>query len=279
MYRKDIKRGAVVFLLLLIIALIFSTRISAFGISTPYIKDDTLLVNPGKTYEYSITLQNNGDQGYYVDIDYSSTEDVASLESTEQYVPAGTYNTTIHFKLAIPETAQIGKTYALEYSAKPRIEENGTVSMGVEIKRGITILVTDGTTNAANAAISTEKTAAAPINDIKKSINIKNIKKYTLLIITLIILIFIIKMLWRLSKKMSSKISGTHQTKYTISEAISLEEVKKLLQNINDETFEVSEIKNLFKDKLSELTTNDISHRMQDMSRKEIIRAIDKIKR
>jgi hypothetical protein len=272
------KRGAVVFLLLLIAALIFSARIDAFGISTPYIKDDTLLVNPGKTYDYSITLQNNGDQGYYVDIAYSSTEDVASLDNTEQYVLAGTYNTTIHFKLSIPETAQIGKTYALEYSAKPRIEENGTVSMGVEIKRGITILVTDGTTNAANTVISTEETAA-PINDIKKGINIEIIKKYALLIIILIILIFIIKMLWHLSKRMSSKIGKTRQTKYTISEAISLEEVKKLLQNIDDEAFEVSEIKNLFKDKLSELTTNDISHRMQDMSRKEIIRAIDKIKR
>ena len=60
---------------------------------------------------------------------------------------------------------------------------------------------------------------------------------------------------------------------------INLDEVKKLLQNINDEAFEVSEIKNLFKDKLSELTTSDITHKMLNMSRKELIRAIDKIKK
>jgi hypothetical protein len=279
MYRKSVKRGAVVFLLLIIIVTILAisaSNISAFGLSTPYIKDETLNVNAGKTYEYGITLQNSDSEGYYVDIAYASTEDVASLESTEYYVQSETYNTTFYFTIKIPVDAPVGKTYALEYAAKPRVNESGGVAMGVEIKRGITILVIDGTTNAVKE--TTEKEITLVQEDNTKSNSLKNISKYILLVIILAIVILIARRLWRLSKGLSSKIGEVRQAKYTISEAISLAEVKKLLQNISDEEFEVSEIKNIFKDKLSELTTNDIAHKMFEMSRKEVIRAIDKIK-
>jgi len=284
------KRGVLVFLLLAIISIISSIDIHAFGVSTPYIKDETLLVNPGKLYEYTITLQNNGEEGNYVDITYMSTENIANLEETVYYVPADTYNTTFSFKLSIPENATIGKTYMLEYAARPRVNGSGTVSMGVEIKRGITVLVTDGTTN----AIVQKNDAAIEGSSITSGgFDFWKIGKYILLIVILAVIILTVKMLWRLSKSMSTKINSESVTpiksvpeqeqkprnKYTISEAVSLEEVKKLLKNINDEAFEVSEIKNLFKEKLSELTTSEFVHNIHKMSRKELIRAIDQVQK
>jgi hypothetical protein len=267
------KRGAVVFLLLIMLVMISTTRVKAFGLSTPYIKDEVLNVNPGKTYEYGITLQNSDEQGYYVDITYSSTGEVASLKSTEYYVPSDTYNTTFYFELKIPEDARIGETYTLAYAAKPRVSGNGTVAMGVEIRRGITIIVTD---EKANVVVQTKGEES---EQIVSNSHIKSLGKYTLLMLTLILTVLIVQRLWRLSRRVSSKISGGRQIKYTISEAMNLDEVKTLLHNISDEEFEVSEIKNIFKDKLSELTTNDISHKMLDMSRRDVIRAIDNIKK
>lgn len=288
MYSTYMKRGVIVFLPLLMILLIMPINICAFGVSTPYIKDDTLLVNPGKIYEYTITLQNNGEEGYYVDINYSSTDDVASLEKTEYYVPADTYNTTFSFKLDIPANAAIGETYALGYSAKPRVNGSGSVSMGVEMKRGITILVTDGTTSSIAQDVNTQGLSK---DTVTRESDFWNIGKYLVLAIILFIVITLVWMLWRLSRRISSKVGESKEkssednkpekspprTKYTISEAVSLEEVKRLLQNINDEAFEVSEIKNLFRDKLLELTTSDIAHNMRDMTRKEILKEIDRL--
>lgn len=273
MYVKSVKRGAVVFLLLLTIFLVNSVMLNAFGLSTPFMKDETLRVNPGKMYAYTVTLQNNDAQEYYVDITYSSTEDIARLEKTEYYVPAYTYNITFSFLMEIPETAKIGQTYALEYAAKPRVNGSETVSMGVEIKRGITILVTDKETNSVMLEDQIFK------EQKRIDIDWRNIGKYILLILIVIAAGFMVLLVWRLSKRITSKLSEEERTGYTISEAMNLDEVKKLLKNINDEAYDVSEIKNLFKEKLSELTTNDVAHRMHNMTRKELIREIDKIKK
>jgi hypothetical protein len=274
---QHMKRGVVVFLLLITIVLIHTAYASAFGVSTPYLKDDTLLVNPGKVYEYVIKLQNNEEIGRYVNISYTSTDKIASLSKEEYYVPANTYDTEVKFNIIVPEGIVIGKTYALEYAARPRVGENGTVSMGVEIRRGITILVTDGTTNIAEY---TENSVELTNENSPEIIHlIKIIGKIILIGIIILILIILGQRIWRISKSMSEKIRQGRRTKYTISEAVSLDEVKTLLKGINDEAFDMPEIRNLFKEKLSELTTSGISEKIHELTRKELIREIDKIKK
>ncbi|MGV8171363.1 MAG: hypothetical protein ACP5OA_01585 [Candidatus Woesearchaeota archaeon] len=289
MYENSMKRGAIVFCLIISLALIILQNIpniNAFGISTPYLTSETLNVNPGKTYEYSITLQNGESQDYYVDINYSSTENIARLENTTYYVPANTYNTTVTFIIKTLEGVRNGETYFLEYSARPKVNGSSGVTMGIEIKRGITILVTDGT-----STIS-EQTIIETLEEVPESVqetvwkntwgHVLYVWRYVLLLLSFILTVAIIIRLWKLAKGVSSKIgidTDNKHEKYTISEAVSLEDVEKILQKMSDEEFSLEEIKNIFKIKLSELTTNATLQNIDGLSRKDLIRTIDKIRK
>jgi len=272
MFSSSVKRGVIVVVLFLIV-IIFTNKVYAFGVSTPYLENDTLKVLPGQNYTYTLTLQNGDDEDYYVDIIYSSTNNVANLVSGTYYTPAKTYNNTFDFNINIPSNANIGEKYVLEYSARPRIGNNGTVTLGVEIKRSINIVVTDE-----------KNTNGQPIVSPLEAITQKNygdifskVWKYLALIIIGVILIFVVIRLWKLSKGVSLKLNRKRQTNYTISQAISLAEVKVLLQKISDEEYELQEIRKLFKNKLAELTNNDMVEEIPRVNRREAIIAIDHI--
>jgi len=274
MRKHDLKRGVIIVFSILFISLFIIKLAYTFGISTPYLENDALKVKAGQSYEYPITIQNGDDQGYYVDINYSSTNDVAILRYTTYLVPSNTYNNTFFFDITIPKNASVGKTYFLEYSAKPRINESAPVVLGVEIKRSIKILVTDE--NGTSSISPIQKPLAE--KEIKNNNSIKQeIIKYVLVIIIVILLTAIINRIWRLSKGMSSRLGNERVTNYTISQAINLAEVKTLLEKMSNEEFKLQEIKNIIKEKISELTEHNLIKDIKKMSRKDLIKAINNI--
>ena len=275
MRRHNVKRGVIVLFITLFIAILSITFSHAFGISTPYLENDTLKVNAGLNYEYSLVIQNGDDKGYYVDINYSSTDNVANLKNITYFVPSNTYNSTFYFDIAIPKDAPIGKTYTLEYTAKPRLNETAPITLGVEIKRTLKIIVSDENNT---AAVNVLQKYSTETNNKKPASIWSTIEKYFIVIIILLLLTAIINRVWRLSKGMSSKLSNERVTDYTISQAINLAEVKTLLEKMSDDEFKLQEIRNIFKDKISELTTHNLSKDIKEMSRKDVIKAIDKIK-
>jgi hypothetical protein len=268
------KRGVIVVVLFLIIITLAGTA-EAFGVSTPYLENNTLKVLPGQNYTYSLTLQNGDTEDYYVDIIYSSTENIVNMISGTYYTPAKTYNNTFDFNIKIPADAKVGERYILEYSAKPRTNNSGAVTLGVEIKRSISILVT----NEKDANIQPSISPPEILKQTKYSNNniFQSTWKYLVLIIISILTLFVIVGLWKLSRRMSLKLNRKRQTNYTISQAISLAEVKVLLQKISDEEYELPEIRNIFKNKLAELTNNEIVDEIPRLNRREAISAIDHI--
>jgi len=266
------KRGVIVLFLFLILIILADT-VRAFGISTPYLENNTLKVLPGQNYTYTLTLQNGDEEDYYVDIIYSSTNNVANMISETYYTPAKTYNNTFNFNINIPSNAKIGEKYVLEYSAKPRTSGNGTVTLGVEIKRSVNILVTDEKNTNVEPIVSPLET----LKQVKYNKIFLGAWKYILLILILALVFFLIVRLWKLSRGISLKLNRKLQTDHTISQAISLVEVKILLQKISDEEFELPEIRKLFKSKLSELTNNEIVEEIPHISRREAIIALDHI--
>lgn len=272
MSSSDMKRGVILVVLFLII-ITLANKVYAFGISTPYLENDTLRVLPGQNYTYTITLQNGDEQSYYVDIIYSSTNNVADMVAGEYYTPAKTYNNTFDFSINIPSDAKLGEKYTLEYSAKPRIDNNGTVTLGVELKRSISIVVTDEKNTNVQPLISPKGIVThANYGNILRST-----WKYIFSAIVLVLAILIVIRLWKLSRRMSMKLNNRRKTNYTISQAISLNEVKILLQKISDEEYELPEIRNIFKNKLSELTNNEIVQEIPRINRREAIIALDHI--
>ena len=145
MQKRYLKRGVLVVFTMLFISLFLVHLTSAFGISTPYLEGETLKVSAGENYVYPITIQNSDTQDYYVDITYNSTKNVTTLNNQTYFIPSNTYNSTINFNIVIPKQAIDGETYILEYIARPKTKD-GTAT-GIEIRRGITILVTSKTEN------------------------------------------------------------------------------------------------------------------------------------
>jgi hypothetical protein len=264
MHKHDVKRGVVVLVVFLIV-INFSQFTQAFGISASYLANDTLKVLPGSNYTYTLTIQNGENEDYYVDISYSSTKDVASLKETAYLVQSHTYNKTVIFDIIIPSKAKLGDNYILEYIAKPRTNSTSAISPSLEILGHINILVAD------------ESIASSNSSSIKKG-NWHGLRTYFLMIIIVILIALIVNRVWKISKGISSKISNARVTSYTISEAMNLKEVQELLEKLSDEEFRLPEIRNLFKEKISELTTHHLSRDIQSMSRKDAIKAIENIK-
>jgi hypothetical protein len=272
MSSSGMKRGAVVLVLFLLI-ITLANMVNAFGVSTPYLENNTLKVLPGQNYTYTITLQNGDEQGYYVDIIYSSTDNIANLVTGEYYTPAKTYNNTFEFNILIPSSAKSGDRYVLEYSAKPRVDNNGTVPLGIEIKRSIDILVTDDKNTNIQPIISPKGT----LRHVDYGNIFQSAWKYLVFAVVLILAIFISLRLWKLSKGLSLRLNNKHKSNYTISQAISLAEIRTLLQKISDEEYELPEIRKIFKNKLSELTNNEIVEEISRINRREAIIALDHI--
>ncbi len=286
------KRGVVGLGACLIVLLLFSvlsilfliSDVSAFGISTPYLEANTLYVNPSNNYVYTITLQNGDDQDYYVDINYSSTNNVANLKKTRYYTPANTYDTKIYFDIIISKDAKVGETYILDYVAKPKGNSTDTIPLGVEIRRSITIVVTDKEVQNNIPVVTNINELAVPVTETTKTdtnIFTKYLQNYAfipvVIIVVMVLLILIFLRLWRLSKSMSLKLSNERVTNHTISRSISLQEMILLLEKMTNEEFELSEIKELVIAKIYELTTNSMTKDLNNLSRREIISQLRRI--
>lgn len=284
MLRGSVKRGVILVGVFSLFCILYSflflssiNEVNAFGISTPYLENNTLRVLPGQNYTYTLSLQNGDEEAYYVDMSYSSTKNIVTLEQATYYINAKTYDNKFDFRINIPSDAQFGDRFILEYSAKPRTTGNGTITLGVEIKRDVKILVTNETGPGLEPAISliiaenTSKENNQYIELFKKA------GKYIIAIVIVIILVILIMRLWTLSMKLSKKLERKSKTTHTISQAISLAEVRTLMQKLSDEEFELPEIRALFKNKLSELTNNEIVTEISHISRREAIIALDHI--
>jgi hypothetical protein len=268
MFGESKKRGVIVIVLFFFIV-ILAYNINAFGISTPYLENDTLKVLPGQNYTYTLSLQNGDEEGYYVDIMYASTKNVAALTNVSYYIPAKTYDNKFNFMISIPIDAKFGEKYILEYSAKPRVS-NSTSVLGLEIKRSVQIVVTDKSSSIIEPAADLNGPHAS-------SDTMRKAGKYLIGIAIIILLIILVMRLWTLSMNISKKLERKSKTTYTISQAISLAEVRTLMQKLSDEEFELTEIRTLFKNKLSELTNNEIVTEISHISRREAIIAMDHI--
>ncbi len=259
MFDSRVKRGVIAVALFLVV--LASINFSyAFGVSTPYLENNTLKVVPGGNYTYILTAQNGDAEDYYVDISYSSTDNIANLRKETSYLLSNTFNNSFYFDITIPLDAQIGKVYVLEYYAKQRMLNNSNMT-GLEIQRNINILV-----------------SGQEDENPTKSITWRIIWMSLLAIIILVLLTLITIRVWRLAKSTSFKIDGGKVTNYTISQAMNFSEVQALLEKMTDDEFRLHEIRKLYKEKISELTTHSTIKNIDELSRRELINAIEKIR-
>lgn len=257
------KRGGqigILGVLLLVSILIAAKPVSSFGISTPYLENDTLKLEPGQSYVYSVNVQNGDDWGFYVDFNYSCEGNVASLRQRDNYIENKSYNNEYVFDIQVPASAIPGEGYRLEFWARPVINQTGQVPMTIEIKRFLVIDVVDSNGQGYRAGF------ADTFKSILKSAASLNNYVTPILLIAAVIACVI---LWRRSKMLVQKIAPQNAVaKFPISDAKSLEEVTYLLEILPDEQFRVKGIRNLFSAKLLELGERFLSDKVLQIGSK-----------
>lgn len=132
--------------IILVLVVLFSINsVLALGVSSPYWDKNPLKMYPGQIKEVSFTLTNKPDaetETAFVVLEEDAG--IAELISgTEYSVAPGTTNTKIVFKISMPETATIGDSYGIRFSAKSAPSgEEGTVqlTMGYDISFPVNVV-------------------------------------------------------------------------------------------------------------------------------------------
>ncbi|MGV8150338.1 MAG: hypothetical protein ACP5NV_01280 [Candidatus Woesearchaeota archaeon] len=238
----------------------------AFGIATPYFPNDTIMLEPGQSFDYTIKVQNNEDISFDVAIEYESDENIAFLNSTNFFIPEKSYENEFTFIITIPNISTIGTTYYLNYAAKPSINMTGQVPMNVEIRKTayFTVVESGGQGYYASTPSNTDKILNSIISVIKHSY------VYAIIIIVLATIIFVGLRLWKLSSKITDA-STIQKAPYTISESKSVQELTVLIRMMNNKQFDNEFIRNLYSEKFKELNENFLSTKVLIASRKEML--------
>jgi LPXTG-motif cell wall-anchored protein len=125
----------------LLIMLVSTGSVLAFGVSSPYYKNHPLEMYPGETREVAFNLQNcpalleSCDPGdVTVSVEFEEGGEVAEIISGLNYlVPYGTASTNLIVRVSVPADANVGDSYNVQFSlsSPPPEEEGGTVQVGI----------------------------------------------------------------------------------------------------------------------------------------------------
>ena len=130
----------------LIALLLLSPLASAFGVTTPYWDDNPLIMQPGQTKDFVLTLQNmvEGSEDIVLKAEMVSGSEIATLvdEELEYLVPFGRKDIEVNLRVIIPEDAQLNKEYTIGVSFKQILEDEGKmVQMAGEVGKNIPVIV------------------------------------------------------------------------------------------------------------------------------------------
>lgn len=180
----------------LLILVIISSSVQAFGISFPYMDNDTIKLYPGQGYLFKLTVQNKDNESITVDVTVDS--EIANLAGESRLeVPGGTYDTSVFINITLPKNAKPGNVYDVSYTVSPVGKGEGQIPIAVAYSRGFKVLVTEipkeSTGPTSNAIIPPESEFSLPV----------------WLVIPLIVIIILVVgiLLWNKSHQMSARIS------------------------------------------------------------------------
>jgi len=107
------------FVIAVILMLMLATNSYAVAVGSPYLEDNTLKIQEGKTATYTITLQNVNKADIQVKVIVNGIAEI--VDGKEFYeVKAGNTNFPVTFKITPPEDAELGDTYNVGYSIIPK---------------------------------------------------------------------------------------------------------------------------------------------------------------
>ncbi len=119
---------------LLVLTVLMTSFVFAFGVSSPYWKGNPLKIYPGETKIVKMNYQNMGvdTEDMNLRAEITKGNEIASINQQDYLVKAGTKDTTVEISVSIPENVPVGSKYQVTLtssSVTPGAE--GGVSLGV----------------------------------------------------------------------------------------------------------------------------------------------------
>jgi hypothetical protein len=104
---------------ILVFVILSISCVFAFGVSSPYWKDNPLMLYPGGSSVVEINYQNmNSAEDINVNAEITKGREIASLGKSDYLVKKGTKDTAVLIEIKIPDNAVIGSIYTVTLTSK-----------------------------------------------------------------------------------------------------------------------------------------------------------------
>jgi len=182
-------------ILSILVAILLSSGAYSFGIAFEYMDNNTLFLYPGQTYMFKLVVQNTKDESERVRVSLDSS--IATLVGgPELDVPGKSYDTHLFFNITIPEQAQLGDLYNINYLVSPVGSGEGQIPVSVNYDRVFKVKVVKKPEGA-------EEQQPLELSEKQK------IPGWALIIGLIIIITVLALLIWKKSHQVSSKILKT----------------------------------------------------------------------
>jgi hypothetical protein len=141
---------------------VFTSIISATGVSTPYWNSNPLKIGPGESTIISLGLQNMvGTEDVTLRANITKGNEIAAIvdKSQDYFVLLGSDNVTVNIQVTIPANAEVNKVYDVEVSflQVSSTDQGGFFSVASAFIQRIPVLVVGEPTESVNYKPVSEK--------------------------------------------------------------------------------------------------------------------------
>ena len=180
-----------VWMTILVLSVFLIGFVSAFGVSSDYWVGNPLKISPGETKTISLRLQNIiGAEDIKVKAILKDGQGIATTESKDYLVKAGTNDTEVPITVSIPSNIPLGNAYQITLSFDTvTSSDEGAIFLGTGMDTTFDVLV---------APAAPEEVKLAPAEETK---SISTALSWTIGLIILLVLIFVIIKIFRKKKK------------------------------------------------------------------------------
>jgi len=188
-----------IFILAIILLVLLSYDVASYGISYEYLPNKTLSLYPGQNYMFKLTIQNKDPEPVNVNVALDSA--IATLEGgPELKIPGETFDKYVYFNIKVPETAQPGDVYNINYLVSPVDKGEGQVPIAVRYDRNFKVLIVE-------KPADVEEQQPAPIPGEAGP----GIAKWIFIPIIIIIVAVLAVLLWKKSNQISGRLVKKEQ--------------------------------------------------------------------
>lgn len=127
-------------LIFLFLFVMILKEVVAIGIVSSVLQNNTLELMQGTSITYQIQLQNTGEE---TKVRVVSNSEIAKIvDYKEEYtLPKGVSHTPVMFNITVPENADVGDEYAVNYYVEPLSAEGGAIRFGIKMNKNFIVKI------------------------------------------------------------------------------------------------------------------------------------------